>query len=80
MSDTEINFNQIKELLEKNLTETGEIKEEISYIRRYLRLRLIFNIIWIILVLGPAVFAIFYIPSIIKEIIGNGDIFKLLGI
>jgi hypothetical protein len=76
----ETDFNQIKELLEKNLTETAEVKEEISHIRRYLRLRLIFNAVWIIIVLAPAVFAIFYIPSLIKDLVGDGDIFKLLGI
>ena len=76
----ETDFNQIKELLEKNLAETAEVKEEISHIRRYLRLRLIFNVVWIIIVLAPAVFAIFYIPTLIKDLVGDGDIFKLLGI
>lgn len=77
---TENDLGQIKELLEKNLKDTAEVKEEISYIRRYLRLRLIFNLVWIIVVLAPAVFAIFYIPSLIKDLAGEGDIFKLLGI
>lgn len=77
---TETDLNQMKELLEKSLKETSEVKEEISHIRRYLRLRLIFNVVWIIIVLAPAVFAAFYIPSLIKDLVGDGDIFKLLGI
>jgi len=77
---SEINLEQLKELLEYNLQETKEIKKQLAEIKRYFKWRLILNIIWIIIVVAPLVFAFLYIPSLIKDLTNNVDIFKVLGI
>jgi len=77
---SEINLENLKELLEYNLQETKEIKKQLAEIKRYFKWRLILNIIWIIVVVAPLVFAFFYIPPLIKDLTNNVDIFKVLGI
>lgn len=76
---SEINLEHLKELLEYNLQETKEIKKQLAEIKRYFKWRLILNIIWIIIVVAPLVFAFFYIPPLIKDL-ANVDILKVLGI
>ena len=75
----ESNNQQLKELLEMNLRETEEIKQEIVGIKIYLRVRAIVAVLWMIIVLAPTIFAIFYIPSLIKDLANSNSLFNLLG-
>lgn len=76
----------IRELLEENIRLTKEIHEYNAKIKKYMLIRSVISIIWIILVLAPIIFAIIWLPPFLKDfllnysdLISNGnDTFKIL--
>jgi hypothetical protein len=78
----EINQNEeLKRLLVENLAETKILREEMDKIKRYMKTRTIISIAWVVIVLLPTVLAIFYIPTIVKGLMGSTstDLIKFLG-
>lgn len=55
------------DLLTENLKYAKAIYEDTQRIRRYMFLRMILSIIWLVLVVTPILFAIFYLPPFIEE-------------
>lgn len=77
---TDINQeDELKKLMIENLADTKILKEEMAKIHSYMRWRTIISIVWIIIVVAPAVLAAFYIPSIISNITSNQNLIQGLG-
>jgi len=80
--------NELIRLLKENLDYSKLIYEDTQKIRRFMFWRRVMNIIWIILIVGPALVAIFWLPPLLKDLfssysslLGGGqglDIFKEL--
>lgn len=71
---------QLKGLLEKSLKEIESLKRDVGDVKRYMKIRTIITIVWIIVVLAPTIFAILYVPALIRDLVGDGDVFRILGI
>lgn len=65
----------LENLLEENLRLTREIKELAEKTRRYILFGQIFSVVKIILIIGPIILALMYLPPLFKEALkGYGDI------
>lgn len=67
-------------LLRENIRYSKAILVDTQKMRRYMLIRMIFNIIWIVLILAPVLLAFFWLPSAIggmftqvQEITGSGQ-------
>jgi len=65
-----VNYNQLLELMAKNFSITEELKIEIHAIRRYMRMRTIISVIWIIVIVAPTIVALFYLPQLLHGYLG----------
>ena len=78
--------DEIKSLLEENLKLSKEIQATSLKIRRYMKIRMILGIIWIILILAPIILALIWLPPFLEQNLGpifellngNSDLFKNL--
>lgn len=75
----EENDKNLENLLEENLRLTREIRELTEKTRRYILFSQIFNVVKLILIIGPIILALIYLPSLLREaakgygeILGNG--------
>ncbi|MFA5124965.1 MAG: hypothetical protein WC473_04060 [Patescibacteria group bacterium] len=57
----------VLELLQQNLAATLELREDIKKVRRYMMWRTLWSIIWITMVIAPALWAALYLPTIMKD-------------
>jgi hypothetical protein len=64
-------LEEIKKLTKENSGAIHLLAEDMAKIKRYMRIRMIINIVWIIIVVLPAVVALIYLPSFISNYIGN---------
>ncbi len=64
-------FSEIKELLKKNIEISNEILESTQKTRRYIKIRMIMGIVWILVILAPIILAIIWLPPYIKEFMEN---------
>ena len=60
----------IEQLLKENLELTREIHEHTRKTRRYLLFAQILNVIKVILIVGPIILAILYLPPLIRQALG----------
>ena len=60
----------LKDLLAENLKYSQAIYEDTQKIRRYMFIRMVINIVWVILVLTPLIIAFLYLPPAVKEFYG----------
>jgi len=67
-----------KDKLDALLKYSQSIYEDTRKIRRYMLFRVIFNILWLVIVLAPIVVALIYLPPALKGIIGNNQ--SLIGV
>ncbi|MFA5020486.1 MAG: hypothetical protein WC517_00245 [Patescibacteria group bacterium] len=79
MTDANID-DDIKKLLVENLADTKILKEEICRIKSYMRWRTIVSLIWIALIVLPAILALFYVPDFIKGFATSASLIKSLGL
>ncbi len=54
-------------LLKENLRYSQAIYADTVKIRRYMRWRMIFNLIWLVIVLAPIILAFIYLPPFFKQ-------------
>lgn len=67
----------LEDLVRENLELTKEIFELTKKTRKYILFGQIMNVVKIVLIIGPIIIAIIYLPSIIKEFFGTYS--ELLG-
>lgn len=64
----------LRELLERNLRLSEQIHEDNQKIRRYMTVRMVISIIWIVIVVAPIIFALIWLPPRLQEFINDyGD-------
>lgn len=61
--------DDLKFLLEKNLAMTEEIYGMVKKIKRYIFLSQLFDVIKLVIILAPIIFAIIYLPPLLKGLI-----------
>lgn len=71
---------ELKNLLIENLADTKIMKAEIVKIKNYMRWRLAVSAIWILMIILPAVLALFYIPDIISGFSTSADMLRGFGL
>ena len=59
--------SQLEDLLKENLRYNRAIFADLQKVKRHMRWRTIFNIVWLILILAPLLLAIFWLPEIIAD-------------
>lgn len=59
---------QIKSLLEKNLEYSQEIQKTVKKIHRHFIISRIFGLIYFILIVGPIILGIIYLPDLLKNV------------
>jgi len=59
----------LENLLKENIRYSKAIFADTQKIRRYMKIRMIFNIVWLILVFAPLIFAVFWLPQAIGGIL-----------
>ena len=67
----------IERLVRENLTLTKEIIEHTRKTRRYILYGHIFNVVKIVLIVGPIILAILYLPPLLEQVFGTYS--ELLG-
>ena len=60
---------EVKKLIEENLKLTREVHAMVVKVRRYMMWQRFVSFIYLILVVGPLILAIIYLPPIIKPIL-----------
>ena len=58
----------LKKMLEENLTLTRETHAMVTKIRRAMRWQRVVSIIYLILIIGPIIIAVFYLPPILGPV------------
>ena len=76
-SSTKSSNEIIERLIRENLTLTREIIEHTRKTRRYILYGHIFNIIKVVLIVGPIILAILYLPPLLQQVFGTYS--ELLG-
>src|SRR3989344_522717 len=61
----------VQELLAENLVLTREIYEHTKKTQRYILFGQIFTVVKIVLIVGPLILAIVYLPSLLREAMGT---------
>lgn len=69
---------EIKKILEKNLELNEEIREMMKGIKRYIMWQRVWGVIKIIIIIGPIIVGLIYLPPLIKDALGQYQ--NLLGI
>jgi hypothetical protein len=68
--------SELISLAKENLDYTKLIYKDTQKIRRFMFWRLVINIIWIILIIAPAIVAIIWLPPLLNNLFGNyADLF-----
>ncbi|MFC1678115.1 hypothetical protein ACFLZ9_00080 [Patescibacteria group bacterium] len=62
--------NEIRELLNKNLELTKEILEMTKKIKKFITFQKVMSIIYILIIVVPIILSIFYLPPLLKDVIG----------
>jgi O-antigen/teichoic acid export membrane protein len=77
MQDTQTNTQKpksdittLESLIRENLALTREIAEHARKTRRYILFAQILNILKVVLIIGPIIFAIIYLPPLIQQWLG----------
>lgn len=60
--------SDLEKLLQENLRYNRAIYEDTQKIRRYMFWRMILNVVWLIIILLPIIFALIYLPPAIGSI------------
>lgn len=60
-------LEKIEFLVAENSELSKELRKEISSIKRYMKIRTIIALIWLALIILPAIVAFLYLPSYIKN-------------
>ena len=63
--------NELIRLAKENLDYTKLIYKDTQKIRRFMFWRMIINIIWIILIIAPAIVAIIWLPPLLNNLFGS---------
>ncbi len=66
-TQNEPNRESLEELMKKNFQLTQEIFEHTKKTRRYILISQILNVVKVLLIIGPIIIAIIYLPPIIRE-------------
>jgi len=67
----------IGELVRQNLELTQELLKQMHSVRRYIFWQRMISIFYIIIIVGPIILGIFYLPPLLKDAIGSYQ--ELLG-
>ena len=59
--------SRLEELLEENLRYNRMIYADSQKIKRYMLWRVVFNIIWFVIIVGPIIAAIIWLPPFFRE-------------
>ena len=62
---------EIKKLAEKNLQLTEEIHAMVKKIKSYLAFQRLVSIFYLIMIIGPIIFGIIYLPPLLNSLIGQ---------
>lgn len=60
-------LEEVEFLVAENSELLKELRKEISSIKRYMKIRTIIALVWLALIILPAIIAFFYLPSYIKN-------------
>ena len=63
--------SNLEELLKENLRYSRAILADTQKIKRHMMWRTIFNIVWLVLFVAPLIVAIFWLPQIMGDFIGQ---------
>lgn len=63
--------SNLEELLRENIRYSQAILFDTQKIKRHMMWRTIFNVVWLILFLAPLIVAIFWLPQIMGDLIGQ---------
>jgi len=58
---------RLEDLLEENLRYNRMIYADSQKIKRYMFIRVVFNIIWFVIILGPIIAALIWMPPFFRE-------------
>ncbi len=62
---------EIKKLLEENMRLTQEVHDMTHKIKSYITFQKIMSFVYLVLIVGPIIFSIFYLPPIMKQVFGQ---------
>ncbi|OJI07622.1 hypothetical protein BK004_00855 [bacterium CG10_46_32] len=65
-----LGVSNLEQLMQENLELTREIAEQTRKTKKYILFGQIFNVVKIVLILGPIIVAIIYLPSLLKQWVG----------
>jgi len=63
------NDGQLKLLMEENIRLSQEILSNNIRIRKYMKIRTVISIIWIIIIMAPIILAIIWLPPFLQDFI-----------
>ena len=63
--------DDLKKMLEETLSYSRAIYEDTQKMLKYQQLRLIVNVVWIVLVVAPMLVALFWLPPLLKNVMGS---------
>jgi hypothetical protein len=69
MPNTKNNPSTIEELVKKNLELTQELKKQMEKIRRYFFWQRMFSIFYFIIIVGPIILGLIYLPPLLKNVV-----------
>lgn len=67
----EISNEELKTLMQENLALLKETHEMIHKIKSYITFQKVMSLVYLVLILGPIIFSILYLPPILKQIFGQ---------
>lgn len=59
----------IEELIKKNLELTQELKKQMEKIRRYFFWQRVLSIFYLIIIIGPIILGLIYLPPLLKNVV-----------
>lgn len=63
--------DHLTSLMEENIRLSKEILENNIRIRKYMKVRTLISIIWLIIIVAPIIFAILWLPPFLKDFMKN---------
>ncbi|MEI8361535.1 MAG: hypothetical protein WCG01_05370 [bacterium] len=66
-----ISNDDLKKLLDENLRLTQEIHEMTHKIKSYITFQKFMSFVYMVLIIGPIIFSIFYLPPLLKQVFGS---------
>jgi hypothetical protein len=64
-------YNDLKELLEKNIKTNEEVLEKVKYIKGYITWQRVFSVIKILLIIIPLALGAIFLPPLVKDLLAQ---------